>query len=210
LNRLWLWRVAAWGLGIAPLLVLVKLALQNRLGANPIEFLEHYLGDWTLRILLITLAMTPIRIYTHLTEPIRVRRVLGLWAFFYLCLHFSTYVIFDLGFSVSQLGEDLIKRTYITLGFAAWLLLVPLVVTSTLAWQRRLKRRWVTLHRLIYPAAILGAVHYLWLVKADIREPLIYLTLLLGLLAIRLPWPRWRASFQRQALSAMKAKDGGR
>jgi sulfoxide reductase heme-binding subunit YedZ len=114
-----------------------------------------------------------------------------------------------LGFSASQLGEDLVKRTYITLGFAAWLLLVPLAVTSTLAWQRRLKRRWLTLHRLIYPAAILGAVHYLWLVKADTREPLIYLTLLLGLLAIRLPWSRWSAGFQRQASFQMKAKDDG-
>jgi methionine sulfoxide reductase heme-binding subunit len=209
LNRLWVWRVGAWGLGIIPLVVLGKLAMQNRLGANPIEFLEHYLGDWTLRILLITLAMTPIRIFTHLNEPIRVRKVLGLWAFFYLCLHFSTYVIFDLNFSASQLSEDLVKRTYITLGFAAWLLLVPLAVTSTLAWQRRLKRRWLTLHRLIYPAAILGAVHYLWLVKADTRDPLIYLTLLLGLLAIRLPWSRWSAGFQRQASFQMKAKDDG-
>jgi sulfoxide reductase heme-binding subunit YedZ len=141
--------------------------------------------------------MTPLRMLTGLTEPIRVRRILGLWAFAFLCLHFLTYLVFDLSFSMTQLADDLVKRTYITLGFTAWVLLVPLAVTSTLAWQRRLKRRWITLHRLIYPAALLGAIHYLWQVKADTREPLIYLSILLVLLAFRLPWSRlmsqWRA-----------------
>lgn len=195
--RLWAWRAAAWALGLMPLLFGVKLILQGRLGANPVEFIEHYTGDWTLRILLTTLAMTPLRMLTGLTEPIRVRRILGLWAFAFLCLHFLTYLVFDLSFSMTQLADDLVKRTYITLGFTAWLLLVPLAVTSTLAWQRRLKRRWITLHRLIYPAALLGAIHYLWQVKADTREPLIYLSILLVLLAFRLPWSRlmsqWRA-----------------
>jgi sulfoxide reductase heme-binding subunit YedZ len=197
LIRLWAWRAAAWALGLMPLLFGVKLILQGRLGANPVEFIEHYTGDWTLRILLTTLAMTPLRMLTGLTEPIRVRRILGLWAFAFLCLHFLTYLVFDLSFSMTQLADDLVKRTYITLGFTAWLLLVPLAVTSTLAWQRRLKRRWITLHRLIYPAALLGAIHYLWQVKADTREPLIYLSILLALLAFRLPWSRlmsqWRA-----------------
>jgi methionine sulfoxide reductase heme-binding subunit len=197
LIRLWAWRAAAWALGLMPLLIGVKLILQGRLGANPVEFIEHYTGDWTLRLLLTTLAMTPLRMLTGLTEPIRVRRILGLWAFAFLCLHFLTYLVFDLSFSMTQLAEDLVKRTYITLGFTAWLLLVPLAVTSTLAWQRRLKRRWITLHRLIYPAALLGAIHYLWQVKADTREPLIYLSILLVLLAFRLPWSRflsqWRA-----------------
>jgi len=188
LTRLLAWRAAAWALGIAPLLFGVKLILQSRLGANPVEFLEHYTGDWTLRLLLTTLAMTPLRMLTRLTEPIRVRRILGLWTFAFLCLHFSMYLVFDLGFSVAQLGEDLVKRTYITLGFTAWLMLLSLAITSTTAWQRRLKRRWLALHRLIYPAAILGAIHYLWLVKADTREPLIYLAILLALLAFRLPW----------------------
>jgi sulfoxide reductase heme-binding subunit YedZ len=197
LIRLWAWRAAAWALGLMPLLFGVKLILQGRLGANPVEFIEHYTGDWTLRILLTTLAMTPLRMLTGLTEPIRVRRILGLWAFAFLCLHFLTYLVFDLSFSMTQLADDLVKRTYITLGFTAWVLLVPLAVTSTLAWQRRLKRRWITLHRLIYPAALLGAIHYLWQVKADTREPLIYLSILLVLLAFRLPWSRlmsqWRA-----------------
>jgi sulfoxide reductase heme-binding subunit YedZ len=196
LIRLWAWRAAAWALGVVPLLSGVKLILQSRLGANPVEFMEHYTGDWTLRLLLTTLAMTPLRMLTRLTEPIRVRRILGLWAFAFLCLHFSMYLVFDLSFSMTQLAEDLVKRTYITLGFTAWLLLLPLAITSTAGWQRRLKRRWITLHRLIYPAATLGAIHYLWLVKADKREPLIYLSILLALLAFRLPWVRilsgWR------------------
>jgi sulfoxide reductase heme-binding subunit YedZ len=196
LIRLWAWRAAAWALGIIPLLLGVKLILQSRLGANPVEFLEHYTGDWTLRLLLTTLGMTPLRTLTRLTEPIRVRRILGLWTFAFLCLHFSMYLVFDLSFSMTQLAEDLVKRTYITLGFTAWLLLLPLAITSTAGWQRRLKRRWITLHRFIYPAATLGAIHYLWLVKADKREPLIYLSILLALLAFRLPWARimsgWR------------------
>jgi len=196
LNRLLPWRVAAWALGIIPLVFAVKWTVQSRLGPNPVEFLEHYTGDWTLRLLLTTLGMTPLRMLTRLTEPIRVRRILGLWTFAFLCLHFSMYLIFDLSFSVAQLAEDLVKRTYITLGFTAWLMLLSLAVTSTTAWQRRLKRRWITLHQLIYPAAILGAIHYLWLVKADTREPLIYLAILLILLAFRLPWSqlvsRWR------------------
>jgi sulfoxide reductase heme-binding subunit YedZ len=189
LNRLLPWRVGAWALGIIPLALAIKWTFQSRLGANPVEFLEHYTGDWTLRLLLATLAMTPLRKLTRMPEPVRVRRALGLWAYAFMCLHFSIYLVFDLGFSVAQLAEDLIKRTYITLGFAAWLMLLPLAITSTAAWQRRLKRRWLTLHRLIYPAAMLGAIHYLWLVKADTRAPLIYLAILLALLALRLPMP---------------------
>jgi methionine sulfoxide reductase heme-binding subunit len=186
LNPLLPWRVAAWALGVVPLALAVKWTLESRLGPNPVEFLEHYTGDWTLRLLLTTLAMTPLRKLTRMSEPIRVRRLLGLWSFAFLCLHFSIYLGFDLGLSVVQLGADLVRRTYIALGFMAWLMLLPLAITSTSAWQRRLKRRWITLHQLIYPAAILGAIHYLWLVKADTREPLIYLGVLLGLLALRI------------------------
>jgi sulfoxide reductase heme-binding subunit YedZ len=193
--------VAAWALGIIPLLFAVKWSYQSRLGANPVEFLEHYTGDWTLRLLLTTLTMTPLRMLTRLTEPVRVRRILGLWAFAFLCLHFSIYLVFDLGFSVLQLGEDLVKRTYITLGFTAWLMLLSLAITSTTAWQRRLKHRWVALHQLVYPAAILGVIHYLWLVKADPREPLIYLAILLVLLGFRLPWSQWVNDRRRQESS---------
>lgn len=192
MNRLLAWRLAAWALGIIPLLFAIKWTIQSRLGPNPVEFLEHYLGDWALRLLLVTLAMTPLRMLTKATEPIRVRRLLGLWAFTYLCLHFLTYLIFDLEFSMAQLGSDLVKRTYILLGFSAWLMLLPLAITSTNNWQRRLKRNWKSLHKLVYPAAIFGAIHYLWLVKADTQTPLIYFSILLALLAFRLPWTHLR------------------
>lgn len=202
MNRLLVWRIAAWSLGVVPLLFAIKWTVQSRLGPNPVEFLEHYIGDWTLRLLLVTLAMTPIRMLTGITEAIRVRRILGLWAYAFLCLHFSIYLVFDLEFSAAQLGADLVKRTYITLGFSAWLLLLPLAITSTNGWQRRLKRNWKTLHKLVYPAAIFGAIHYLWLVKADTRTPLIYFAILLALLAFRLPWAQLRGNRPQQKAGA--------
>ncbi|NGY06589.1 sulfoxide reductase heme-binding subunit YedZ [Solimonas terrae] len=181
-------RIAAWSLGGIPLLRLAWLVWQGHLGANPVEFLEHYCGDWSLRLLLATLAMTPLRKLSGRSEAIRVRRLLGLWAFFWVCTHFAIYLTFDLEWSAAALAKDLIKRTYITIGFAAWLLLLPLALTSTKGWQRRLKRRWAQLHKLIYPAAALGVLHYIWLVKADLREPLLYLSILLVLLGMRVPW----------------------
>jgi len=195
--RLWILRVAAWSAGLAPLLWLVYAAFTARLGANPVEYLEHQTGQRALQLLLATLAMTPLRRISGWTEWIRVRRVLGLWAYAYVCLHFSTYLVFDLELSPAQLGADLIKRSYITLGFTAWLLLLPLAITSTKGWQRRLKRRWQTLHQLIYPAALLGAIHFVWLVKADEREPLIYLGILLLLLALRMPVDALRRAILR-------------
>jgi sulfoxide reductase heme-binding subunit YedZ len=190
LSWLLVWRFVAWSLGVVPLLNGLRLTLQGRLGANPVEYLEHYTGSWALRLLLVTLLMTPLRRMTQLTEPIRVRRVIGLWCFAFACLHLLVYSIFDLAFSFTQLLADLMKRTYITLGFTAWLLLLCLAITSTTGWQRRLRRRWIVLHKLIYPAALLGVTHYLLLVKADIRQPLIYLGILVGLLIFRVPW--WR------------------
>lgn len=181
------WRLAVWLLAGGPLLWLAWLVAGGRLGPNPVEFLEHYSGDWALRLLLATLALTPLRRWSGRAEVLRVRRLLGLWAFVWICLHFATYLTFDLEWSAALLAEDLVERTYITLGFAAWLLLVPLALTSTRGWQRRLGRRWRSLHRLVYPAALLGALHFLWLVKADVREPLVYLGLLAVLLAARLP-----------------------
>jgi len=192
--RLWPWRLAAWAAGLIPLAWLGWQVWRGELGANPIEFLEHQSGLRALQLLLLTLAMTPLRRLTGLAAAIKVRRTLGLWAYAWLCLHFSIYLIFDLGFSPAQLADDLVKRTYITLGFAGWLLMLPLAITSTQGWQRRLKRNWKRLHRLVYPAVILGAVHFLWLVKADTREPLIYLAVLMALLALRLPaGGAWRA-----------------
>lgn len=184
-----LWRLAAWLIAGTPLALLAWRTLQGQLGANPVEYLEHYSGEWGLRLLLLTLAMTPLRRFSGRAEPLRIRRLLGLWAYVWICLHFSIYLTFDLEWSVAPLIEDLGKRRYITVGFLAWLLLLPLALTSTQRWQRRLKRRWQQLHRLIYPAALLGCIHFLWLVKSDLREPLLYLAILLGLLALRLRLP---------------------
>ena len=182
--RLNLWRLAAWTLASVPLAQLAWLTLHGQLGANPVEFIEHHSGSWSLRLLLTTLAMTPLRALTQWPEPLRIRRLLGLWAFFWICLHFSIYLSFDLEWSPAQLAEDLLKRRYITVGFLAWLLLLPLAITSTKAWQRRLQRRWLALHRLIYIAAPLACLHFVWLVKSDLREPLLYA----GILSLLLGW----------------------
>ena len=190
--RLTLWRSAAWSIAGLPLVQLAWLTLRGQLGANPVEFIEHHSGDWALRLLLLTLAMTPLRRLTNRAEPLRIRRLLGLWAYFWICLHFSIYLVFDIAGSLAALAEDVIERRYITVGFTAWLLLLPLAITSTQAWQRRLQRRWQQLHRLIYPAALLGCVHFLWLVKSDLREPLLYLTILLVLLVLLGLRLRWR------------------
>ena len=156
------------------------------LGANPIEALEHGFGDWTLRFLLVTLAITPARKLLHVPALIKFRRMLGLFAFFYGCLHFTTYLWLDKFFNLHEILKDVAKRKYITVGFTAFVLLVPLAATSTAGWIRRLGgKRWQALHRLIYVSAILGVIHYLWLVKADIREPLVYGAVLAVLLAYR-------------------------
>jgi sulfoxide reductase heme-binding subunit YedZ len=186
MSRLLRWRLGAWGLALIPLVHLVWRGYTARLGANPVEFVEHYSGDWSLRLLLVTLALTPLRRFTGLSEPIRIRRLLGLWCYAWLCLHFATYLVFDLELSAWQLGQDLVKRSYITLGFTAWLFLSSLALTSTQGWQRRLKRNWKRLHRLIYPAALLGVLHYWWLVKADVRMPLVYLSIFIALMLMRL------------------------
>ncbi len=193
--RLRLARACLWLLCLTPLAMLAERLLAGRLGANPIEFLEHALGDWSLRFLLLALAMTPLRSLTGWVWPLKLRRTVGLCAFAYICLHFAVYIVFDLNIlepaqALAKLGEDLVKRLYITVGFAAWLFLLPLAITSTDGWQRRLKRRWKTLHRLVYPAAVFGVLHYLWLVKKDLSEPLIYVAVLSVLLAWRLPWGR--------------------
>lgn len=185
---LW-WRLAAWSLGLLPLAWLGLRVAQGQMGANPVEFLEHETGLWSLRLLLATLAMTPLRRLTGRGEAIQVRRLLGLWAYTWITLHFTIYLTFDLEWSAAQLAKDLVKRTYIALGFSAWLLLLPLALTSTRGWQRRLKRRWLLLHRLIYPAAILACLHFLWLVKSDIREPALYLGILGLLFVLRLRRP---------------------
>jgi sulfoxide reductase heme-binding subunit YedZ len=156
------------------------------LGANPIEKITHKTGDWTLRFLLITLSITPLRKLLHIPALIKFRRMLGLFAFFYASLHFITYIWLDKFFNLHEMLADIAKRKFITVGFAAFLLLIPLAVTSTSGWIRRLGgKRWQALHRLIYFSAICGVIHYLWLVKADIRKPLEYGAVLGVLLGYR-------------------------
>ncbi len=173
---------------LVPLALLVWNALTDGLGANPVEAITFKTGDWGLRFLLITLCVTPLRRITGWQWLVRIRRMLGLFAFFYICLHFSTYLVLDAFFDLRYILEDITDRTYITLGFTSFLLLIPLAITSTNAMVRRLGgQRWRRLHRLVYVIAAGGALHFLWLVKADLREPLIYLGILLLLLLARVP-----------------------
>lgn len=159
----------------------------GHLGANPIEKITHTTGDWTLRFLLVTLAITPLRRSLGAPALIKFRRMLGLFAFFYGTLHFLTYIWLDKFFDLHEMLVDIAKRKFITVGFTAFVLLIPLAVTSTRGWIRRLGgRRWQALHRLIYFSAIAGVIHYLWLVKKDIREPLEYGAILALLLFYRL------------------------
>lgn len=160
---------------LLPLAALGWRALHGELTANPIEFITHATGDWTLRFLVITLCVTPFRKILHLPELIRFRRMLGLFVFFYACLHFTTYIWLDKFFDLSDMWKDIAKRKFITVGFAAFLLLIPLAVTSTAGWIRRLGgKRWQLLHRLIYFSAVLGVIHYYWLVKSAVIKPLSY------------------------------------
>jgi len=169
---------------LVPLMLLGWKAYNGALGANPIEVITHATGDWTLRFLLITLSITPIRKLTARLWLIRFRRMFGLFAFFYGTLHFLTYIWLDKFFDLHEMLHDVAKRRFITVGFTGFVLLIPLALTSTTGWIRRLGgKRWQALHRLIYFGAIAGVVHYWWLVKADIHEPVEYgliLTVLLG------------------------------
>ncbi|KFN45272.1 sulfite oxidase heme-binding subunit YedZ [Arenimonas composti] len=158
------------------------------LGADPVQAITHATGDWALRFLLASLTMTPLRRLTGATWPLRFRRLLGLYAFAYASLHLATYVVLDLGGYWAQVFEDIVERPFITVGFAAWLLLVPLALTSTRGWMRRLGRRWGQLHRLVYAVAVLAVLHFFWLVKSDLREPLAYAAVLALLLGLRLFW----------------------
>jgi sulfoxide reductase heme-binding subunit YedZ len=171
---------------LGPLFRLGWKAYAGLLGANPIEVITHSTGDWTLIFLLVTLAITPLRKITGQLWLTRYRRMFGLFAFFYACLHFTTYIWLDKFFDLHEMWADIAKRKFITVGFTAFVLLIPLAITSTSGWIRRLGgKRWQALHRLIYVSGILGVIHYLWLVKADIRKPAEYGTVLGFLLAYR-------------------------
>ena len=171
---------------LVPLGILVGRALTAKLGANPVEFIQHATGDWTLRFLVFTLSITPLR-KLKLPDLIRFRRMLGLFAFFYACLHFLTYLGPDQSFDLAAMWKDVAKRPFITVGFTAFVLLIPLAFTSTAGWIRRLGgRRWQMLHRLIYISAICGVIHYYWLVKSAVLRPLTYAAIVAVLLLWRL------------------------
>jgi sulfoxide reductase heme-binding subunit YedZ len=181
-------KVVLFLLALAPLAMLLWNAYKGNLTANPIEYITHKTGTWTLRFLLITLAVTPLRRYLHLPELIRFRRMLGLFAFFYGSLHLTTYVWLDQFFDIASMVKDVARRPFITAGFTGFVMMVPLALTSTAGWVRRLGgKRWQRLHRLIYFSALAGVVHYYWLVKSDVRLPLLYGSLLALALLIRMP-----------------------
>ena len=168
-----------------PFCLLLYIGFTNNLTANPIKEITHFTGEWTLNLLLATLAVTPLRKITGNNSLIRYRRMLGLFTFFYACLHFSTYLVLDQFFDWNEIVLDVAKRPYITVGFTAFALLIPLAVTSTTRMVQRLGNNWRKLHRLIYLIGALAIIHYLWLVKADLLPPIIYGVILCVLLALR-------------------------
>jgi sulfoxide reductase heme-binding subunit YedZ len=190
---------------LVPFVSLVWRAFHSGLGANPVEFVQHATGDWTLRFLVFTLSITPLRKLLNLPDLIRFRRMLGLFAFFYVCLHFLTYIGPDQSFQLGGMWKDVQKRRFITVGFTAFVLLIPLALTSTAGWVRRLGgRRWQMLHRAIYVSAVCGVIHYYWLVKSDVRKPLFYAALVAILLAWRLG--NWFSRRRRQPVPSSTAR----
>jgi sulfoxide reductase heme-binding subunit YedZ len=192
---------------LAPALYLVYGVFSHTLGANPIDAVTDETGTWTLRFLVLTLLMTPLRKWTGRNVLIRFRRMLGLFAFFYGTLHFLTYLVLDQFFAVDEIVADIVKRPFITAGFAAFVLMIPLAMTSTAGWIRRLGgKRWNRLHKLIYLSAIGGVIHYWWLVKADISRPARYAVIVAILLAARV----WFAYNARHAVTSRAAATAAR
>ncbi len=170
---------------LIPLFRLIYLGIDDQLSANPVEFVERSTGYWTLSMLLITLSLTPVRLLTGRVWQLQLRRMLGLFMFFYACLHLATYLWLDYSFMWADILKDIVKHPYVLVGSAAFLLTVPLAMTSNQLMMRKLRERWKSLHRLVYLIAILGVLHFLWLVKKDVREPLLFIVILLVLFAIR-------------------------
>jgi len=175
---------------LTPVSILIYNGLTDNLTANPIEHITYFTGDWTIYFLLITLSITPLRNLTGRTSLIRYRRMLGLFAYFYACLHFLTYIVLNQFFDIDAISEDIIDRPYITIGFTAFVLLAPLAVTSTKKMVTRLGNRWRQLHSLIYLITGLGILHYYWLVKADTRIPILLAIIFIILMVLRLKWAK--------------------
>ncbi len=196
---------------LVPFGILVWEAFTGNLGPNPVETLQHTTGDWTLRFLVFTLCITPLRKLLKLPDLIRFRRMLGLIAFFYACLHFLVYLGPDQNFSLAAMWKDVYKRPFITVGFTAFVLLIPLALTSTAGWIRRLGgRRWQMLHRLIYICAICGVIHYYWMVKSAVIRPLTYGAIVAVLLLWRLgDWVIRRGRSIRAAAETQRASATG-
>ena len=178
---------------LIPLASLIWRGFYGDLGANPIETITRSTGDWTLRFLLITLSVSPLRQWFGLSALLRFRRMLGLYVFFYACCHFSIWFIFDHALDFTDMIEDIVERPYITVGFSALVLLIPLAATSNNAMLRKLGKRWKKLHRLTYLIVLLGVLHFLWLVKADYLEPGIYALIAAVLLLQRINFKKWRS-----------------
>lgn len=192
---------------LLPLARLVVLGFQDNLSANPVEFVTHSTGFWALTMLMITLSMTPIRLLTGMTWQIQLRRMAGLFMFFYACLHFTTYVWLDHWFDWADITKDIVKHPYVLVGFSALMLSIPLAATSNKAMVKRLGQRWKKLHSLVYVIAILGVLHFWWLVKKDIREPLLFALILLFLLGIRVYHKKFSAAKRPSKLTTAMASN---
>jgi sulfoxide reductase heme-binding subunit YedZ len=199
-------KVAVFLICLIPFADLLWRFIKHNLGINPVETLQHGTGDWTIRFIVFTLCITPFRKLFKLPDLIRFRRMLGLFAFFYVCLHFLTYLGPDQSFDLAGMWKDVAKRPFITVGFAAFVSLIPLAITSTAGWIRRIGgKRWQMLHRLIYFAAICGVVHYYWLVKSDVRKPLFYG----ALVGILLLWRLGDWFFKRRSQAPVRVPASG-
>lgn len=198
-------KVTVFSVCLLPFVGLLHNAVTDTLGPDPIETLHFATGDWTLRFLLITLTCTPLKLLFNWKFQLRFRRMLGLFAFFYASLHSCVYFVLDLSLSWEQIIDDVPKSPYVLVGLTAFLLLIPLAATSTRSMVRRLGENWKKLHRLIYPAAVLGVIHFFWLVKADLTQPLIYALILTILLGLRLIHAAKKASASAKPTSISRS-----
>lgn len=185
-QRIFYAKCLIWVFAFIPILRLVWLGVNDDLTANPVEFVERSTGTWALVFLLLTLSMTPIRLLFKQVWQIQLRRLLGLWMFAYACLHITTYLWLDYGFVWADIAKDIIKHPYVIVGFSAYLLTIPLALTSNSAMIKRLKTKWKTLHQAVYLIAILAVLHFWWLVKKDVTEPFYYAAVLMLLLGVRI------------------------